>query len=329
MFKLLTLFCTLCTSVCFAQKKITIDFSKGCSFNDQPASKDNIYTFDASTDAQLIINKIVSEIGLKVNFVTLVASIGNACAITEKGVRYIYYDENFMQKINLESNTNWSSVFILAHEIGHHLDGHTLDSLDKNGLRDQYELEADEFGGFILARFGASVSESQSAIQTAVDKEQQTGSYPNKRARLTAVAVGWKKGIAKAKKDTEIMVTPGNAKNENVNKECEANNTGDYSFTNSTPKRVKVFVYLPAPEGILSAEPMIEAPSGGYMSVKWLAGEITIEPGQSETIFNIKAMALVCDIREISTDSYGLPNGFTRKSNILVEKCKSKTYVIK
>ena len=49
-------------------------------------------------------------------------------AISLKGIRYIFYNREFMSEIN--SNTNyWSNMSILAHEIGHHINGHTTDAL--------------------------------------------------------------------------------------------------------------------------------------------------------------------------------------------------------
>lgn len=317
------------SSLCYSQKKISIDLSKSCSFSNRAISNNNLYSFAPSTDAKDIINKIVNELGLKVNFIIQAASVDNACAIVNEGVRYIFYSESFIQEINLKAKTNWSGVLILAHEIGHHLNGHTLDAVTDTALRKQYELEADEFAGNILGRFGASISEAQIAIQTAILNDRQTSLYPSKRARLEAVAVGWKKGSVKSQKETEISVPPGNAGTVTIEKtECAKNNTGNYSFTNSTSKRVKVYLYVAAEsEGF--GGPMIDSPTGGYMNVKWSAGDITIEPGETESFYNIKAIALVCDIREVSIDRYGLPNGFRKKTNILVETCQTKTFVIK
>ena len=95
-------------------------------------------TVNSSTEE--IVNKILKPLGLPHNFVLVpYPNIDNALAITTKdGTRYIVYDENFMQSINRETG-NWASWSILAHEIGHHLCGHTLVSV--NSLPDQRQKE--------------------------------------------------------------------------------------------------------------------------------------------------------------------------------------------
>ena len=59
------------------------------------------------------------------------------------------------------NTSSWSNLSILAHEIGHHVNGHSLDlllhqygELDLTTLSDlrQMEIEADEFSGFVMYR---------------------------------------------------------------------------------------------------------------------------------------------------------------------------------
>ena len=89
---------------------------------------------------------------------------------------------------NIEKRINyWASVSILAHEIGHHLNGH---SLMPGGSRPSLELEADKFSGFVLATLGASLEDSQVAINKLVSDEGSL-THPPKSARLAAIANGW------------------------------------------------------------------------------------------------------------------------------------------
>ncbi|WP_188616342.1 hypothetical protein [Cloacibacterium rupense] len=46
--------------------------------------------------------------------------------IYNDNLRYIVYDKPFLDEISKNVKTNWSNTMILAHEIGHHLNGHTL-----------------------------------------------------------------------------------------------------------------------------------------------------------------------------------------------------------
>ncbi|MEZ4633330.1 MAG: M48 family metalloprotease [Deinococcales bacterium] len=52
--------------------------------------------------------------------------MSNAAAVIRDRQRYILYNQTWMAAIDREGNTDWEAVSILAHEIGHHLSGHTL-----------------------------------------------------------------------------------------------------------------------------------------------------------------------------------------------------------
>jgi hypothetical protein len=92
-----------------------------------------------------------------------------------------------MAKMDSSSGTNWGSVSILAHEIGHHLSGHTL---EEGGSRPPTELEADVFSGFVLGRLGADLDEACAAMKTMPDVGSAT--HPPSSARVVAITKGWK-----------------------------------------------------------------------------------------------------------------------------------------
>jgi hypothetical protein len=130
----------------------------------------------------------MEAVGLKPRFELKAANVDNAAAVIYDSKRYILYSQNFISKIEGATRTNWAAISILAHEIGHHLNGHTL---ERNGSRPSSELEADEFSGFVLRKMGASLPQAQAAMRILADEE---GSYthPARSARLEAIAVGWK-----------------------------------------------------------------------------------------------------------------------------------------
>lgn len=101
-------------------------------------------------------------------------------------IRYIIYDNKFLTNIKNKTRTDWASISILAHEVAHHLNGHTIDG---TGSRPDKELESDEFSGFILAKLGSSLIESQSAINS-VASDYQSSTHPNKYSRLEAIKKG-------------------------------------------------------------------------------------------------------------------------------------------
>lgn len=157
-----------------------------CGYFDNDSS-DMLLTYEPSTEPVEIITSIVSQIGLKRNFEIRSASIPNAAAVVIKGKRFILYNPSFMQRINSASRTDWAGISILAHEIGHHLNGHTLTG---EGSRPDLELEADEFSGFILNKMGATLEEAQSAMRVAASMKA-SHTHPAKNDRLEAIATGW------------------------------------------------------------------------------------------------------------------------------------------
>jgi len=146
-------------------------------------------------DARVIIKAILNVIGLKANFEIKPANIPNATAIIQKDKRYILYNPSFISSINNSLHTNWASISILAHEIGHHLNGHTL---VKGGSNHKVELECDEFSGFILRKMGASLKEAQAAVN-GLCRDKEFPTHPGKKSRLKAIERGWKKADAQLK----------------------------------------------------------------------------------------------------------------------------------
>lgn len=149
------------------------------------------FILDSSVNEE--IDKILGLIGLPHNFVVVPCSdIENAFAYTStSGMRYIVYDPEFIKKVsNLTSD--WSSMFILAHEIAHHLCGHTLDNTVSISKRISNELEADKFSGFILYKLGANIDQATAAIELLTNNNYDKDSWhPTKDNRLQAIKSGY------------------------------------------------------------------------------------------------------------------------------------------
>lgn len=159
-----------------------------CSYYGENISGD-ISAYEADGTAEAVVTKIMSVLGLKANFELRAANVPNAAAVILKSKRYILYNPNFMNSINKATGSNWAAISIFAHEIGHHLNGHTLDNV---GSRPMTELEADEFSGFVLARMGASLEDAQ-AVMSVIASIKGSHSHPAKKDRLSYIAAGWKK----------------------------------------------------------------------------------------------------------------------------------------
>lgn len=142
----------------------------------------------SSDVAKEIIHSIVSSVGLKANFEIREAKISNAAAVNYKGKRFILYDAEFIDRIQNATQTDWAAVSILAHEIGHHLNGHTM--LGKASDNPALELEADEFSGFILRQMGASLKDAQKALRL-MSSVRESASHPARNARMAAIEKGY------------------------------------------------------------------------------------------------------------------------------------------
>lgn len=155
--------------------------------------------FASEKAADNALDKILAVIGASKRFVLQECSnINNAVALTYNGVRYIMYDPEFMRMINYSND--WSNMFILAHEVGHHINGHTVDVLAVNSsnevslsTRRIQELEADEFAGFVLGRLGATLTETLYAVQSLSDEEDSYSTHPKRSNRIAAIKKGFNK----------------------------------------------------------------------------------------------------------------------------------------
>ena len=158
--------------------------------------------FMSDSEVEDALDKILNTIGASKNFVlTPCSEINNAAATSYKGIRYILYDKEFMQSINSKTN-NWSSLAILAHEIGHHINGHALDItmylggvVEAESLANQrkQELQADEFAGFVLARLGADLNSALAFTEIFLEKDDTYDTHPTKSKRVNAVRKGFNK----------------------------------------------------------------------------------------------------------------------------------------
>ncbi len=145
------------------------------------------YEFEPDRIAKEAVSKIVQYTGLTPNFIVVADNnVSTAIAYLKNNKRIIAYNPKFIEKLNNKTATNWAAVSVLAHEIGHHLSGHTLPKNSSPGN----ELIADKFSGFILFQMGATLNEAKTALST-IGHEMDTTKHPPKMARLAAIEEGW------------------------------------------------------------------------------------------------------------------------------------------
>ncbi len=209
---ILAAFC--CILPVSAQKTFgSAKYTAMCSYYGENISG-TIDAYEADETAEQVVQNIMSVLGLRANFELRAANVPNAAAVILKGRRFILYNPKFMNDINAATGSRWAAISIFAHEIGHHLNGHTL---DKVGSRPKTELEADEFSGFVLARMGASLQDAQ-AVMGIIASIKGSHSHPAKKDRLAYIAAGWNNatGSREAVATTKPINTP--VKNNTVKK---------------------------------------------------------------------------------------------------------------
>ena len=159
-------------------------------------------SFSSNLDADTALDRILEVVGLSKNFVLAPCSdINNAVAVSFKGVRYILYDPEFMSMLS-RNTSNWTNLFILAHEVGHHVNGHSLDLVLYAGeivdapelkKKREQELEADEFAGFVLAKLGASLTQTTSSVSKLSNDDDTYSTHPSRDKRERKIIQGWKR----------------------------------------------------------------------------------------------------------------------------------------
>lgn len=153
------------------------------------------FNFSNSIKLDKITNDILKKIGLEQkNFRVLSCnSVNNALAFNFKNERYIVADQIFLNYLNQNDKTNdyWFYLFILSHEIAHHLNGHTLKKELNFDIKRKQELECDKFAGFILAKYGANKEIINRILNKIPHPKVNNSTHPILNDRLNSAFEGY------------------------------------------------------------------------------------------------------------------------------------------
>ena len=188
---------------------------QACSYDGAPVTIDAHGLSGSDPGAgQQVVAEIMKYTGLPQNFDVLPhPQVPNAAAVILVGDdklphRVIAYNERFMADVQkATANNNWAPVSIMAHEVGHHLSGHTI---QPGGSQPPTELEADKFSGYVLYKMGALLADAQKAMNTLVP-EADGPTHPGRGKRVTAIAGGWEQACAQQGGDCSGSVPSPNA----------------------------------------------------------------------------------------------------------------------
>ncbi len=176
-------------SVDFYGKKINTNICNELGFKD-------------NQEANNCLDKICEAADLVNNYVLVPCSnVGTCLATVKDGVYYIMYDNAFLNKVKTlgfterkignKSSTDWSSITIMAHELGHYALAHFNKLINKPEFYLRNEIQADEFAGKTLFKLGATLEQAQLAFLSL--SETETLTHPKRADRLNAVAKGYNK----------------------------------------------------------------------------------------------------------------------------------------
>lgn len=177
---------------------------QACSYDGSPlALSRSTLDFSARGAGAAVVSEIMKYTGLPQNFDVIEGPVPNAAAVIVLGPdqlprRVIAYNRGFMDQVRQATrNNDWAPVSIMAHEIGHHLSGHTI---TPGGSQPPTELEADKFSGFVLYKMGSSLADAQKALETLVP-EQDGKTHPGRGKRVAAIRDGWSQACAQQSGD--------------------------------------------------------------------------------------------------------------------------------
>jgi NAD(P)-dependent dehydrogenase (short-subunit alcohol dehydrogenase family) len=166
---------------------------QACSYDGSPVRIGKV-SQSLPSDCRDMVAQIMKFTGLPQNFTVVEAPVPNAAALImldEQKVpqRVIAFNTDFMDIVRSATGGNaWAPVSIMAHEIGHHLSGHTI---TPGGSQPPTELEADKFSGFVLYKMGASLLDAQTAMSRLVEEGPDGPTHPGRGKRLAAIEEGW------------------------------------------------------------------------------------------------------------------------------------------
>lgn len=156
--------------------------------------------FMAEQDVERLIAEMLAKQGLQNRFIVVECrSVANCLATVDPNKRpVILYNPDFLQRVKklqfTESDLpaiddrDWTSLTILAHEIGHHLNQHLTNPLPDATQRSM-EIEADQTAGFLLYLMRGSLDKGKLAYD---DVPVGGGyNYPPRSQRVEALEAGF------------------------------------------------------------------------------------------------------------------------------------------
>jgi hypothetical protein len=169
---------------CFAKPDVAVAAPSLKFYSDSVALK--------TSSVDELFAAIMNAAGIKSGYQLKQANVLNLEASRVHGKKYVTYNPTYISTLTNVTKSDWAAITLLAHEVGHHLIGHTK---HRGGSKPALELEADEFAGSILHKLGATLKQAQQ-VMYFVAKTEASSTHPSRNSRLLAIEKGWNKAAA-------------------------------------------------------------------------------------------------------------------------------------
>ena len=181
------LFLIVLTTLSLYNLSVQAQATNSCGFKIPPKSVLSS-KFQSVYEAADIVKNMLDSIDWQENFrLREQNGINNAYATIIQNMRYIVYDNDFLENLDAYAATKYASISVLAHEMGHHYYNHMVTG---RGSTVPVEIEADGFSGYVMSKIGATLEQSIAAMQ-AIASDKASATHPAKKDRLAAITRGW------------------------------------------------------------------------------------------------------------------------------------------
>lgn len=133
------------------------------------------------------IGAITGEQALPADFVLEETQDARARSLRRGEQRVIQYSAALVEQLR-DNENKWIARLLLAHEVGHHYLGHTMQKIDPV-LHAERELLADRYSGQAIARMGGTYEQLKAGFMSY--HETGKNGYPPRDERLAAGYSGW------------------------------------------------------------------------------------------------------------------------------------------
>ncbi len=220
--------------------------TNACGFKIPPRTFSTKSSFKSVYEAADLVKLMLDSVKWKENFrIKEQPNIQNAYATVINQVRWIIYDNEFLESLDTYASTKYASISVLAHEIGHHYYNHVIKN---QGSTIPSELEADKFSGYVMQRLGATVEQAKAAMEK-IGTDRASSTHPAKRDRLTAITAGW--DMAKKQVGTATTSNPNNTPTVPTSgTNTNGGNTNTNTDPNTDPSWIALYMQSPKTETV-------------------------------------------------------------------------------